>query len=42
VRAAAIAKAYLRPKIQIADVGAGTGFMAAGLAPLVGKFSFPD
>jgi len=37
VRKSAIAKAYLRPEVVVADVGAGTGFMAAGLAPLVGK-----
>ena len=43
VRAAAIAKAYLHPKMQLADVGAGTGFMAAGLAPLVEKIHLvPD
>jgi len=35
VRDAAIAKAYLRPEMAVADVGAGTGFVAAGLAPLV-------
>ena len=35
VRQAAIAKAYLHPSMTVADVGAGTGFMAAGLAPLV-------
>jgi len=35
VRQAAIAKAYLRPEMVAADVGAGTGFVAAGLAPLV-------
>lgn len=35
VRNAAIAKAYLRPDMVVADVGAGTGFVAAGLAPLV-------
>jgi len=35
VREAAIAKAYLRPEMAVADVGAGTGFIAAGLAPLV-------
>ena len=35
VRLAAIAKAYLRPEMVVADIGAGTGFMAAGLAPLV-------
>jgi len=37
VRQAAVAKAYLRPEMTVADVGAGTGFMAAGLAPLVKK-----
>ena len=35
VRDAAIAKAYLRPEMSVADIGAGTGFVAAGLAPLV-------
>ena len=35
VREAAIAHAYLRPEMTVADVGSGTGFMAAGLAPLV-------
>jgi arsenite methyltransferase len=35
VRQAAIRKAYLRPEMVVADVGAGTGFMSAGLAPLV-------
>ena len=37
VRESAIAKAYLRPEMVTADVGAGTGFIAAGLAPLVQK-----
>jgi ubiquinone/menaquinone biosynthesis C-methylase UbiE len=37
VREAAIAKAYLRPEMVVADVGAGTGFMSAGLAALVQK-----
>ncbi len=37
VREAAIGRAYLRPEMVVADVGAGTGFMAAGLAPLVTK-----
>ncbi len=37
VREAAIGRAYLRPEMVVADVGAGTGFMAAGLAPLVAK-----
>jgi arsenite methyltransferase len=35
VRASAIQKAYLHPEMIVADVGAGTGFVAAGLAPLV-------
>lgn len=37
VREVAIAKAYLHPKMHVADVGAGTGFLASGLAPLVEK-----
>lgn len=37
VREAAIAKAYLRPEFVVADVGTGTGFVAAALAPLVSK-----
>ena len=37
VRDAAIARAYLRPEMVVADVGSGTGFMAAGIAPLVAK-----
>ncbi len=35
VRASAIARAYLHPEMVVADVGAGTGFVAQGLAPLV-------
>jgi ubiquinone/menaquinone biosynthesis C-methylase UbiE len=35
VREAAIAKAYVRPEMVVADVGAGTGFLTASLAPLV-------
>ncbi|MGQ9502324.1 MAG: class I SAM-dependent methyltransferase [Anaerolineae bacterium] len=35
VREAAIARAYLRPEMVVADVGGGSGFMATGLAPLV-------
>jgi len=35
VREAAIGHAYLRPEMVVADVGSGTGFVAAGLAPLV-------
>jgi arsenite methyltransferase len=42
VREAAIAKAYLHPKMSVADVGAGTGFMAAGLAPVVEKVHLLD
>ena len=36
VRDAAIAHSYLRPDMIVADVGAGTGFVAGGLAPLGG------
>jgi ubiquinone/menaquinone biosynthesis C-methylase UbiE len=35
VREATIQKAKLHPEMIVADVGAGTGFVAAGLAPLV-------
>lgn len=35
VRKTAIAKAKLQSNMIVADVGAGTGFMAAGLAPVV-------
>lgn len=42
VRDAAIAKAYLRPEMAVADVGAGTGFIAAGLAPLVKRVYVVD
>jgi ubiquinone/menaquinone biosynthesis C-methylase UbiE len=42
VREVAIAKAYLHPKMVVADVGAGTGFMAAGLAPLVDRVHLLD
>jgi arsenite methyltransferase len=42
VRDAAIAKAYLRPEMSVADVGAGTGFVAAGLAPLVKQVHVVD
>jgi len=35
VREAAIAQAYLRPEMTVADVGCGTGFLAEGLAPRV-------
>ena len=37
VRESAIAHAYLRPEMEVADVGCGTGFVAAGLAPLVSR-----
>jgi arsenite methyltransferase len=42
VRDSAIAKAYLRPDMVVADVGAGTGFMAAGLAPRVSQVHVLD
>ena len=35
VRQCAIAKAWLRPDMTAADIGSGTGFMAAGIAPYV-------
>jgi len=35
VREVALAKAYLHPSLVVADIGAGTGFLAAGLAPKV-------
>jgi ubiquinone/menaquinone biosynthesis C-methylase UbiE/DNA-binding HxlR family transcriptional regulator len=35
VRESAIRKAYLHPEMVAADIGAGTGFMAQGLAPRV-------
>jgi arsenite methyltransferase len=37
VREAAIARANLTADSVVADVGTGTGFMLAGIAPLVGK-----
>lgn len=42
VRETAIIKAYLRPEMAVADIGAGTGFMAAGLAPLVKRVFVVD
>lgn len=42
VRDAAIAKAYLCPEMAVADIGAGTGFVAAGLAPLVRRVYVVD
>lgn len=42
VRLSAISKAYLRPEMVVADVGAGTGYMAAGLAPLVRQVHILD
>jgi len=42
VRETAIAKAFLRPEMAVADVGAGTGFVAAGLAPLVKRVYVVD
>ncbi len=35
LRDVAIAAAFLRPEMEVADVGSGTGFMVEGLAPLV-------
>ena len=37
VREAAVAKAYPRPEMTVADVGCGTGFMTEALAPLVAR-----
>jgi len=42
VRETAIAKAYLRPEMVVADIGAGTGFITAGLAPLVKRVYVVD
>ncbi len=42
VRLAAIQKAWLHPEMTVADVGAGTGFMTAGLAPLVKRVHVLD
>lgn len=42
VRESAIARAYLRPEMAVADIGAGTGFVAAGLAPLVKRVYVVD
>jgi arsenite methyltransferase len=42
VRAAAFARAYLRPDMTAADIGGGTGFISAGLAPLVHKVHLVD
>lgn len=42
VRETAIARAYLRPEMTAADVGGGSGFMAAGLAPLVSRVHVTD
>jgi len=37
IRQAAIRKAYLRPEMTVADIGAGTGYLTAGLAALVSQ-----
>lgn len=42
VRDAAVAKAYLRPEMVVADIGSGTGYIAAGLAPLVRRVYVVD
>jgi arsenite methyltransferase len=42
VRDAAMERAYLRPEWTVADVGGGTGFMAAGLAPSVARVYLAD
>ncbi len=42
LREAAIARAYLRPEWTVADVGGGTGYMTAGLAPRVARVHLVD
>lgn len=42
LRDTAIAKAYLRPEMKAADIGGGTGFISAGLAPLVADVHIVD
>jgi arsenite methyltransferase len=42
VRESAIAKAYLHRSMVVADVGAGTGFITTGLAPLVRRVYVVD
>lgn len=42
VMESALAHAYLRPEMTAADIGAGTGFIAAGLAPLVARVHVVD
>jgi arsenite methyltransferase len=42
VREAAVSKAFLRSEMVVADVGSGTGFIAAGLAPLVRRVYVVD
>jgi ubiquinone/menaquinone biosynthesis C-methylase UbiE len=42
VRESAIHKSHLHPGMVVADVGAGTGFLSAGLAPLVKEVHVVD
>ncbi len=42
IRQTAIAKAYLRPEMAVADVGGGTGFMTEALAGLVRRVYLID
>lgn len=42
IRRAAIARSHLRPDAVVADIGAGTGFISTGLAPLVQKVHLVD
>jgi ubiquinone/menaquinone biosynthesis C-methylase UbiE len=42
VREASIAKAWLRPEMAAADIGGGTGFITAGIAPLVREVHLVD
>ncbi len=42
LRSLAIQKAYLRPEMSVADIGGGTGFLSAGLLPLVKEVHLVD
>ena len=42
IRQAAIRRAFLRPEMAVADIGCGTGFLAAALAPLVKRVHAVD
>lgn len=42
IRQAAIQRAYLRPEMAVADIGGGTGYLSAALAPLVQRVYLVD